>query len=86
MKLKVTGVETIVITDPARLIRHRKHLDPAILQELRGQVLTTDELKGHFGYARTTALADTQLARHIELVDDKRRVSITASRARWRVL
>jgi len=86
MRLEVRGVETIEITDPARLIRRRKHIDLEVLGKLRGQTLTAEELKGRFGYARTTALADTQLARHIELVDDKRRVSITASRARWRVL
>lgn len=79
MRLKVTGIETIEITDPGRLIRRRKEIDPQILRELKGQVLTADELKGHFGYARTTALSDTQLKRHVEAV-------IVHRHTRWRVL
>lgn len=82
----MTGVETITITDPARLIRHRKQIDPAVLRELKGQVLTADELKGHFGYARTTALSDTQLKRHVEAVVTPKRSTNRRAGVRWRVL
>ena len=68
MRLKVTGVEEIVITDPNRLCGHRKKLDKSLLQRLKGQDFTAKELKSMFGYATTTALCDTQLTHYIESV------------------
>jgi len=86
MRLEVTGVETIEITDPGRLIRRRKTLDPEVLREMRGQVLTAHELKGLFGYATTTALIDTQLKRHIEAVVTPKRSTNRRAGVRWRVV
>ncbi|MBA7623237.1 hypothetical protein ES703_30630 [subsurface metagenome] len=62
MKLKVEGVETLEITDPNRLCGTRKKLNQALLREIKGQAFTAAELKQMFGYGKTTALCDTQLA------------------------
>lgn len=72
MKLKVTGVEAIEITDPDKLCGHRKHLDKALLQKLKGQAFTAKELKQMFGYGPNTALCDTQLSNLVEAVDKKK--------------
>lgn len=68
MRLKVTGVETVEITDPNKLCGHRKRLDKNLLQRLKGQDFTAAELKQMFGYAKNTALCDTQLTHHIASV------------------
>jgi hypothetical protein len=86
MRLRITGVETLEVVVPVGYRRKRKVIDPETLDRMRGRIFTTADLKSLFGYARNTALADTQLARHIEMVDDKKQVSITASRVRWRVI
>jgi len=67
MKLAVKGVEEIEITDPNKVCGTRKKLDPALLKKIRGQDFTSTDLKRMFGYAETTALCDTQLARHVEM-------------------
>lgn len=92
MKLKVRGIESIVITDPNRVCGTRKRLDQSLLQDIRGQAFTAAELKQMFGYAPNTALADTQLAHYIRPVKkmeweppnfDTSRVNERATR--WRV-
>ncbi len=87
MRLQVTGVETLEVVVPVGYRRKRKVIDPAALDKLRGRTFTTEEIKNLFGYARTTALVDTQLARHIEQVDEgKRNLPATNAGARWRVI
>ena len=86
MRLKVTGVEEIVITDPNRLCGHRKKLDKSLLQRLKGQDFTAVELKRMFGYAKTTALADTQLKHHLEAVNKKIRNLYEEKATRWRFI
>lgn len=86
MRLKVTGVEAIEITDPGSHMGRRKHIDPGVLQELKGQTLTTEELKGRFGYARTTALCDTQLKHLVEPVNQRKGEPYSEKRTLWRVL
>ena len=86
MRLKVTGVEEIEITDPNRLCGHRKKLDKSFLQRLKGQDFTAVELKRMFGYAKTTALADTQLRYHLEAVNKKIRNPYEEKATRWRVI
>ena len=87
MRLKVTGVETLEVVVPRGFSSKRKVIDPAALDRLRGQTLTSDELRIAFGYAKTTALQDTQLADHIERVDaGKRDPGSHSHRARWRVI
>lgn len=68
MRLKVEGIEEIVITDPNKLCGTRKHLDKGLLLKIKGQDFTAKELKSMFGYAKTTALCDTQLTHYIEPV------------------
>jgi len=92
MRLKVTGVETVEITDPNRLCGTRKKLDQALLRKLKGQDFTAVELKSMFGYGRTTALCDTQLTHYIESVKNigwkgyPRSISRSEEKAtRWRV-
>jgi len=84
LRLKVAGVEEIVITDPNRLCGHRKKLDKSLLQRLKGQDFTAKELKSMFGYDMTTSLQDTQLKHLIEPV--KKISSLYAEKStRWRL-
>lgn len=85
MRLKVTGVEEIVITDPNRVCGTRKHLDQNLLLKLKGQDFTAQELKAMFGYGTTTALADTQLKRLIEPVKGNKRSIYAEKSTRWRL-
>jgi len=85
MRLNVTGVEEIEITDPNRLCGTRKKLDQSLLQKLKGQDFTAKELKSMFGYGMTTSLQDTQLKYLIEPVK-KNISSLYAERStRWRI-
>ncbi|MBA7658983.1 hypothetical protein ES703_66946 [subsurface metagenome] len=69
--LKVTGWETIEITDPEALCGRRKKIDKSLLEKLKGQTFPAPVLKQMFGYAQSTWLEDTQLKRHIERVKSK---------------
>ncbi len=84
MRLQVTGVETLEVVVPRGYRTRKKVIDQAALDRLRGRTFTTEEIKNLFGYARTTALADTQLIRHIEQVDEG--TPATNAGARWRVI
>ncbi|KKN16225.1 hypothetical protein LCGC14_0978180 [marine sediment metagenome] len=86
MRLQVTGVETLEVVVPPGYRKKRKVIDPADLDKLRGRTFTTQEIKDVFGYAKTTALADTQLRDHIEQVEDRRKLPATNAGARWRVI
>ncbi len=87
MRLQVTGVESLEVVVPRGYRTKKKVIDPAALDKLRGRDFTTQEVKDLFGYARTTALADTQLRHHIEQVDEgKRTLPATNTGARWRVI
>lgn len=86
MRLRVKGVETVEITDPNRLCGPRKKLDQGLLQRLKGQDFTAVELKRMFGYAKTTALADTQLRNYVEAVNKKIRNPYEEKATRWRVI
>ncbi len=87
MRLLVTGVETLEVVVPRGYRTRKKVIDQAALDKLRGRTFTTEELKDLFGYAKTTALCDTQLGRYIEQVDEgKRKPPATNAGARWRVL
>lgn len=68
MKLRVTGVETIQITDPDKVCGKRKNLDRQLLKSLQGREFSAKQLKQMFGYAENTALCDTQLASLVEPV------------------
>lgn len=84
MRLKVTGVEEIVITDPNKLCGTRKRLDQSLLLKLKGQDFTARQLMSMFGYGVTTALQDTQLKRLIEPVEKNGSIYAENS-TRWRV-
>jgi len=93
MRLNVAGIEEIVITDPNKLCGTRKKLDKSLLAQLKGQDFTAKELKSMFGYARNTALCDTQLTHYIESVKNigwkgyPSSISRSEEKAtRWRVL
>ncbi len=86
MRLRVTGIEEIEITDPKKLCgKPRKKLDHRLLAKLKGQDFTAKELKSMFGYGKMTALQDTQLKNLIEPVN-KRISSLYAEKStRWRI-
>lgn len=93
MKLKVNGVEELLITDPNRHVGHRKRLDKVLLQKIKGQEFTAKDLKQMFGYAPNTALCDTQLCHLVEPVEKIKdwkyphHASYVEERAtKWRVL
>jgi len=84
MRLQVTGVETLEVVVPRGYNTKKKVIDQAALDKLRGRTFTTEEIKNLFGYATTTALADTQLRHYIEQVDED--TPATNAGARWRVI
>jgi len=86
MRLKVAGIEEIVITDPNRFCGHRKKLDKSLLQRLKGQDFTAKELKSMFGYGMVTSLQDTQLKHLIEPVKKNISSPYAEKSTRWRVL
>ena len=85
MRLKVTGIEEIVITDPNRLCGHRKKLDKNLLLKLKGQEFTAVQLKQMFGYSKTTALCDTQLADLVEAVNENKAEPYAEKSTLWRI-
>lgn len=86
MKLRVDGVETIEVTDPGKVCGHRKHLDQNLLRKLKGQAFTAKELKQMFGYAKVTALCDTQLGDLVEAVDGNKDEPYAEKSTLWRIL
>jgi len=85
MRLRVAGIEEIEITDPNKLCGTRKKLDQPLLQKLKGQAFTAKELKSMFGYAKMTALQDTQLKHLIEPVNKKTGSLYAEKSTRWRI-
>ena len=84
-RLKVAGVENIEITDPGRLTGRRKKIEPLVLQRLKGQRFNAAQLKSIFGYASTTALADTVLVKYIEPVEKDLKNLYQEKSTLWRV-
>jgi len=88
MRLKVAGIEEIVITDPNRVCgtrRPRKYLDQNLLRTIKGQDFTAKELKSMFGYAKITSLQDTQLKNLIEPVKKNISSLYAEKSTRWRI-